>query len=151
MYKHEHSADVQVAIVSFGNCSTPFSTKTIVRLFAAGVFALALVVGAGVSNAYAADEAAPLTRQEVKQLIKTAKTPEDHMKLAHYYQYEADKFKSEAEEHKEMSAEYAGRPLPKGYPMSEHCNDLSGYLTRAAQKAEKLASMHEEMAKNAGR
>lgn len=128
---------------------TGWSGKKIVRSFAIGVFSLALAGGFGTSSVRASNETDPLTKQEVKQLIKTAKTPEDHMKLAHYYQYEADKFKSEAEEHKEMSAEYAGRPLPKGYPMSEHCNDLSGYLTRASEKAERLAAMHEEMAKAA--
>ncbi|MDQ2947550.1 MAG: hypothetical protein M3Y27_16720 [Acidobacteriota bacterium] len=82
-------------------------------------------------------------------MIKTAKTPEEHMKLAQYYRYEADKFKSEAQEHKEMSAEYIHHTIPKFPTMSQHCMDLSGYLTRAAKKAEQLAAMHEEMAKTA--
>jgi hypothetical protein len=114
-----------------------------------------LVFGLTIATAFSAlvlaasDATAPLTKPEVNTLIKTAKTPEDHMKLAHYYQYEADKFKSEAEDHREMSAEYIHSPLPKGYPMSQHCNDVSDNLTRASKKAEQLAKLHEAMAKEA--
>jgi hypothetical protein len=149
MRKHENSKGSESAIGAFHRCAARLSAKRIARSVASAAFLVALAVGASSSSMRAADTAAPLTKQQVKELIKTANTPEEHMKLGQYYRYEADKFKSEAQEHKEMSAEYAGRPLPKGYPMSEHCNDLSGYLTRAAQKAERLASMHEEMAKTA--
>ena len=113
------------------------------------VFGLAMAIAFSAPVLAASDANAPLTKREVNTLIKTAKTPEDHMKLAQYYKYEADKFKSEAEEHREMSAEYIHSPLPKGYPMSQHCNDVSDYLTRASKKAEQLASMHEAMAKEA--
>ena len=149
MCEHEHSPANGSKILAFHRSGRGFDAKRIARSVASGAFLVALAIGVSSSSMRAADTAAPLTKQQVKELIKTAKTPEEHMKLAQYYRYEADKFKSEAQEHKEMSAEYAGRPFPKGRPMSEHCNDVSGYLTRAAEKAERMATMHEEMAKSA--
>jgi hypothetical protein len=101
----------------------------------------------------ASEQGPPLTKQEVKELIKTAKTPEDHTKLARYYWYEADKLKSEAKDHEEMGAEYAqnpsSHPIPKWPKFGQHCKDLSGYYAKAAKEAEKMATMHEAMAKAA--
>jgi hypothetical protein len=100
------------------------------------------------------EQGPPLTKQEVKDLIKTAKTPGDHTKLARYYLYEADKLKSEAKDHDEMGAEYAqnpsAHPVPKWPKFGQHCKDLSGYYAKAAKEAEKMATMHEEMAKAEG-
>jgi hypothetical protein len=103
--------------------------------------------------ARAAEAVPPLTKQEVKDLIKTAKTPEDHAKLARYYWFEADKLKSEANDHEEMGAEYAqnpsNHPIPKWPKFGQHCRDLSGYYAEAAKEAEKMATMHQAMAKAA--
>jgi murein L,D-transpeptidase YcbB/YkuD len=119
------------------------------------VFIVALAAGLSASPARAADSSAPLTKQQVKALIKTASTPEDHMKLARYYRYEADKLKSEAKDHQEMEAEYDQDPsrhaVPKWPTLGVHCKDLAGYFTKAAEEAEQMASMHEEMAKTAGK
>ena len=149
MRKHEHSTANGSDTLAFCKCGRDFNAKRIARLVASAAFLVALALGVSGSSMRAADTAAPLTKQQVKELIKTAKTPEEHMELAQYYRYEADKFKSEAQEHKEMSAEYIHHIIPKFPTMSQHCNDLSGYLTRAAGKAERLAAMHEEMAKTA--
>jgi hypothetical protein len=119
------------------------------------VFIVALAAGLSTSSARAADSSAPLTKQQVKTLIKTASTPEDHMKLARYYWYEADKLKSEAKDHEEMKAEYyqdpSRHPVPKWPTLGVHCKDLAGYYAKAAKEAEQMASMHEEMAKAAAK
>jgi hypothetical protein len=98
---------------------------------------------------------APLTKQQVKALIKTAKTPEDHMKLARYYWYEADRLKSEAKDHEEMEADYAqnpsAHPVPKWPTLGQHCKDLAADYAKAAGEAEQMASLHEAMAKTAGK
>jgi hypothetical protein len=124
-----------------------------VRSLVTCVFLFALAAGLSGFGARGAEPTPPLTKQEVKALIKTAKTPEDHMKLARYYWYEADKLKSEAKDHEEMGAEYyqnpSGHPIPKWPTMGQHCKDLSGYYAKAAKEAEQMASTHEEMANGA--
>ena len=121
-------------------------------LFRPLVFLVAMTLGLSASGA-AADSSAPLTKQQVKALIKTAKTPEDHQKLARYYWYEADKLKSEAKDHQEMEADYeqnpSGHPIPKWPTLGQHCKDLSASYQKAAEQAEQLAKAHEEMAKSA--
>ena len=51
-----------------------------------------------------------ISKKEVKALIQTAKTPEDHMKLARYYHYEANQLQAVARDHEEMGAEYFKNP-----------------------------------------
>ena len=117
------------------------------------VFGLAIAIAFSAPVLAASDANAPLTKQEVKTLIKTAKTPEDHMKLARYYSYEAGKLKSEAKDHQEMGEEYyenpSAHPSPKWPTFGEHCRDLSAYYAKAADKAEQLAKLQEAMAKDA--
>jgi len=114
---------------------------------------VALAVALSASGARAAESNAPLTKQQVKALIKTAQTPEDHMKLARFYWYEADRLKSEAKDHEEMEADYAenpsNHPVPKWPTLGQHCKALSADYRKAAAEAEQMASLHEEMAKAA--
>lgn len=121
--------------------------------FRAMVLLVAMTLGLSASSVAATDSTAPLTKQQVKALIKMAKTPEDHKKLARYYWYEADQLKSEAKDHQEMEAEYeqnpSGHPIPKWPTLGQHCKDLSAYYQKAAEQAEQLAKAHEEMAKSA--
>jgi hypothetical protein len=121
--------------------------------FRAMVFLVTMTLGLSASGAAAKDSTAPVTKQQVKALIKTAKTPEDHQKLARYYWYEADKLKSEAKEHQETEEDYeqnpSGHPIPKWPTLGQHCKDLSASYQKAAEQAEQLAKAHEEMAKSA--
>lgn len=114
-----------------------------------------VAVGISLSAARAADTSAPLTKQQIKGLIKTAKTSDDHMKLARYYWYEADRLKSEAKDHQEMEADYAqnpsAHPVPKWPTLGQHCKDLAEDYAKAASEAEQMASLHEAMAKAAGK
>lgn len=90
-----------------------------------------------------------LTAKELKQLIATAKSPEDHRRIAAYYQEEAKKLDAKKQEHTEMGAEYDRNPqrYPSKLALGQHCRNLAGYYGLAEQKALELAGMHEEMAK----
>src|SRR5437763_7892818 len=114
---------------------------------------VALAIGITGFAASAAKPNPVMSKKEVKALIQTAKTPEDHLKLAHYYHYEANQLQAEARDHKEMADDYfktpSRYPTPKYPTTGQHCRELTAYYTQAAEKAEQMAAMHEEMAKDA--
>lgn len=96
-----------------------------------------------------------LTKKEVKALVATAKTPEDHMKLARHFRQQADALEAEAKEHDELAQEYRKNPSPMAMkmPMSgrsaEHCEYFAKSAREAAKAARELAASHEQMAKEA--
>ena len=103
-------------------------------------------------RATAEEEKPTLTKKELKALIANAKTPDDHRKIAAYYHAEAERLAEKQREHEEDLAEYQRNSshYPSKYPtMGDHCRQLAGYYTLAARKAQALADMHEEMAKEA--
>ena len=124
--------------------------KTFVRFAGSVLFTATLMLVASAAM-YAVEPAPPLTKPEVKQLIQTANTPEDHRKLAAYYHWEAQRLQEEASDHTEMGAEYAknpsSHPVPKYPTMGQHCRDLAGYFRQASKKAAQLAAMHDQLAK----
>jgi len=91
---------------------------------------------------------ASLTTKELKQLIALAKSPEDHRRIAAYYEDEAKKLDEKKKEHTEMGAEYDKNPqrYPSKLALGQHCRNLAGYYGMAEQKAFELAGMHEKMA-----
>lgn len=102
-----------------------------------------------------AESSGRLTKKDVKALVATAKTPEDHMKLARYFRQEADRLEADAKEHDELAQEYRKNPSPMAMkvPMSgrsaEHCEYFAKSAREAAKAARELAASHEEMAKQA--
>lgn len=90
-----------------------------------------------------------LKKRELKQLIATAKSPEDHRRIAAYYEEEARELDEKKKEHIEMGAEYDRDPqrYPSKLGLGQHCRNLAGYYGLAEQKALELAGVHEEMAK----
>lgn len=94
-----------------------------------------------------------LSKKELKTLIATAKSPADHMKLARYFNEEADRLEAEAKEHEELAEEYRKNPsaISMKTPMSpnsaEHCLYFAKAARDAAKAARELASSHEAMAK----
>lgn len=90
-----------------------------------------------------------LTKKELKQLIVTAKLPEDHRRIAAYYQEEAKTLDEKKKEHTEMGAEYDRNPqrYPSKLGLGQHCRNLAGYYGLAEQKALELAGMHEAIEK----
>ena len=81
--------------------------------------------------------------------------PEDHQRIAGYYQEQADNMLAEAKEHDELAGLYAKAPnrAEMKQPMSrrtpEHCRHFAEYARKAAQQDQELAKMHEHMARQA--
>jgi hypothetical protein len=102
-------------------------------------------------NAMGAGETKQLSKEQVKELIGSARTAADHERLAAYYQDEAARLQAEQRDHNEQAAEYlknpSSHPVPKYPTMGQHCRELADYYGQAAKKATELASMHEELAR----
>ena len=75
------------------------------------IISLALVVF--VAAGYSAAGKPSLSKKEVKALIASAKTKEDHLKLADFYKGEAVRLEAEAKDHDEM-AEVPEKPNSDG-------------------------------------
>jgi hypothetical protein len=82
-----------------------------------------------------------LTQKQVKALIVSAKTSEDHMRLASYFRGEAQREQASAKTHEEMANLYD----PKT-EMAKHCKNLSEELRKAGESASSMATEHEKMA-----
>jgi len=89
-----------------------------------------------------------LSKKEVKALIVSAKTPEDHMKLASYFRGEAKQQQAKAKYHDEMAELYKNNPAPK-MEMAKHCKYFAEESRKAALAANSMADEHEKMAAQA--
>lgn len=93
-----------------------------------------------------------LTKKELKALIASAKTKEDHQKLSDYYKTETERLQAEAKDHDEMAEAYKKNPNPLAVKHPEaigesHCREMARRFREAAAKAQELAAMHEDMTK----
>lgn len=94
------------------------------------------------------------TMKDLKQAIATAKTADDHNRIAQYYRIDAERLKSEAKEHAALAEAYRRSPtyqeqkLPMSGKTAGHCQWLAEKYTQMAQKDLDLAKDHEEMAKS---
>jgi hypothetical protein len=107
-----------------------------------------------VAAGYSAAGKPSLSKREVKALIASAKTKEDHLKLADYYKGEAARLEAEATDHDEMAEMYRKNPTPLAVKHREaigegHCKEIARRFRESATKTQELAAMHEEMAKAA--
>jgi signal transduction histidine kinase len=89
-----------------------------------------------------------LTKKEVKALIVSAKTSEDHMKLASYFREEAQRMEASAKYHDEMAELYKANQTGKT-DMTEHCKYFANEARKAAEAANSMADEHEKMASQA--
>jgi hypothetical protein len=83
--------------------------------------------------------------EEITKLIQTATTPEDHMKIADYYQKKAGEAEVSAHSHASMAASYENRGKPMPGP-AKHCSNLSKDYKKAAEEYKALAVEHKKMA-----
>jgi hypothetical protein len=98
----------------------------------------------------------PISKKELKVLLKTAKEPAEHRKIAEYYQQQAQKLTAESKEHEDLAKIYAEHPehpsmgsrTPFGQG-AEHCHKLAQLNAEQAKESEALAALHEDMAKAA--
>jgi len=117
-----------------------------------GTLGLALAMffaGTAVMRVAAQEKPVKLSHQQLNDLIKNAKEPADHEKLAAYYRQEAARLKQEAEEHERAAKMYAatGQVKPTIANGAPHCDAWAKLDTEAAKEAEALAVMHASMAK----
>ncbi len=102
----------------------------------------------------AAGQRPSLSKKEVKALIASAKTKEDHLKLADYYKAETVRLEAEAKDHDEMAEMYKKNPTPMavkhpGAIGEGHCHEIARRYREAAAKAQELAAMHAQLATTA--
>ena len=96
-----------------------------------------------------------LNKADLKQLVATASTPEDHERLAKHFDAKAAQLDEDAAEHQELAAEYTRNPTghEQKHPMSGqtagHCKYLATKFRDAAKDARLLAADHRQMAKAA--
>jgi len=99
-----------------------------------------------------------LSKKELKVLLRTAREPPEHRKIAEYYQEEARRLTASSKEHSQMAEIYAKNPP---FPAMEskhgssfgqgasHCRLWAQLDLEQAKEAEALAALHEGMAKAA--
>lgn len=118
------------------------------------VVALAAVLVAATTRIGSAQAGGRLGKQELQSLLMTAKTKEDHMKLAAHYKAEAARLQAEAKEHEEMAEmdRKSSPPLAAKHPLAvgeQHCRSIAKNYRDAATKMQALAALHEDSAKKA--
>jgi hypothetical protein len=83
--------------------------------------------------------------EEINKLIETATTPGDHMKIAEYYEKQAEKAESQARFHTFLADSYKNRGKPL-LGLAKHCSDLSKKYTEVAKDYKAMAMEHMKMA-----
>ena len=99
-----------------------------------------------------APEPHQLTKKEVKHLTLTAKTAQDHLTIAHYYEAEADRLDSLGAGYEEAAAGYRHNPAAKNLmspSTAAHYDYLAKGFREEAIADRILASSQEQMAKDA--
>lgn len=114
---------------------------------------IALAVAAGAAGAAQARKSTDLlTSKQVKELVATAKTPADHVKLSKHFTALAAKYEDQANEHEGEAQAYRKNPTfmesknPSGPGTAAHCDRFAELMRQAAKEARELASAHEHMA-----
>ena len=107
----------------------------------------------------AQDKKSPVpTRKELVILLKTAKEPPEHRRIAAYYRQEAARLTQSAKEHSELAAIYqerhpfAAMESKHGDAFGQgasHCEKFAQLAREQAKEAEALVALHEGMAKEA--
>jgi hypothetical protein len=99
-----------------------------------------------------APEPHQLTKREVKRLTLTAKSAQDHLTIAHYYEAEADRLDTLGAGYEEAAAEYRHSPTAKNLmspTTAAHYDYLAKGFREEAKSDRVLAASQEQMAKNA--
>jgi hypothetical protein len=99
-----------------------------------------------------APEPHQLTKKEVKRLTLTAKSAQDHLTIAHYYEAEADRLDSLGAGYEEAAAGYRHNPTAKNLmspTTAAHYDYLAKGFREEAKSDRTLAASQEQMAKQA--
>lgn len=123
------------------------------RLRVLAVCAVALVASAGVASSQAVAKSPDLlAASEVRALVANAKTPADHLRLSRHFSALAEKYTTDASEHKALAAVYRKAPTasetkrPMAPDTAAHCDRFARLASEAASEARDMAKAHERMA-----
>jgi hypothetical protein len=92
------------------------------------------------------------SKRQINTLIAEANTPAEHQRIAQYYQAKAQDFLSQAKEHEQMVAAYKANPSLTAKSQASTINHYEYFVQTfkdLAAKSQKLAQLHEQMAKEA--
>jgi hypothetical protein len=91
-----------------------------------------------------------LSKSELRSLITTATTPEQHMRLAQYYEAKAQRYFAESNEHQKMAEQFKKNPMMNNgkrvFRTVNHCEYYAQSFKQQAVKMQNLVHMQEEMA-----
>ena len=108
-------------------------------------FPLLLVILALIASLVSPNQIYAAEEEEIMTLIETAKTPEDHIKIAEFYEAQAVKMQEKATKHSEMASAYKSRSKPM-LGMVKHCTALATESKEQAEEYNKMAAEHRKMA-----
>lgn len=123
-------------------------------------FSVIVVLATG--RAVQAEQGKLLNKQDLKTLIETANTPEDHQRIVEHYDAQAAQREAKARDHEKRAAAsykaYArsggmpnkGAAIAASWRAAEHCENVANQLYKAAQEDHSLAADHRRQAR-AGR
>lgn len=127
--------------------------------FVSTVVMLSVLAGLAFTSLYSVAQTVKVpTRKELVTLLKTAKEPPDHLRIAAYYKQEAARLRQSAKEHSELAGVYEqthpfpameskhGESFGQG---AKHCRKFADLSLEQAKEADALAILHTEMAKAA--
>jgi hypothetical protein len=122
-------------------------------LSALAVMVLAFITLVAVYSVAQDQQSTVPTKKELRTLLKSAKEPSEHLRIAAYYQQEAQWLTTSSKEHAELAGSYAKNPpFPRpleaklGHAVmgaSHYCKWAN--LTLQAKEEESLAALHEDM------
>jgi hypothetical protein len=96
-----------------------------------------------------------LNKKELNALIASAKTPQDHDRLAAYYRSQEQLAKEKQSEHEEMLRRYRENPLSHRFTKSpspdDHCRALIRIFGDEARQNAALAEYHKKIANDQSR
>src|SRR5438045_3023178 len=120
--------------------------KRIMQRILSVLFLLTLALGVSMN---AAEPKGNLTSKQVKALIAAAKTPEDHLQLARYYDQKAESLLAEAKDHDDMAAAYRKNPMNSGSKFVTstvgHCESFAKSDREKAEQMKEMAAEHRAM------
>ena len=97
------------------------------------------------------------TAKEARTLAASARTAEEHLKLARYFNEQGDQNEAEARDHDEMIEAYRTNPTtraektPGGVGTIAHCEFVAKSNREMAHALRGMAAAHEEMAREAAK
>jgi hypothetical protein len=102
---------------------------------------------------FAVERNVKLSKKQLQTLIETAHTPEDHLRLARYYDQRASALLAESKEHQDMAEMYKKNPLTSSDKWNAstvgHCDYIANALRESAGKMTAMAASHRQMADDA--